>query len=57
MTFVRGAVAALVVAAGVRVGEAAETVTGRWAVDEPACTRWYGPATQSSLIVSETSLR
>ncbi len=57
MTFLRGAVVALVVTAGARAGEAAETVTGRWAVDEPACTRWSGPAAQSLLIVSETSLR
>ena len=36
---------------------AAEAVNGRWAVDESACTRWFGTAAQSPLIVTERALR
>jgi hypothetical protein len=37
--------------------QAAESVNGRWAVDESACTRWFGPAAQSPLIVTDTAVR
>ncbi len=57
MRFVCGVAAALTMAVNVPGSEAAESVTGRWAVDEAACARWFGPAAQSPLIVSETSLR
>jgi hypothetical protein len=37
--------------------QAADTVTGRWAVDASACMRWFGPVAQSPLIVTESALR
>jgi hypothetical protein len=37
--------------------DAAETVTGRWALDEPSCTRFFGTAAQSPLIVTDMALR
>lgn len=36
---------------------AAESVTGRWAVDESACARFSDTPAQSALIVSERALR
>ena len=57
MTLLRGAAVALVLAANATVSEAAETVTGRWALNESACASWFGTGAQSALIVSETSLR
>jgi hypothetical protein len=55
MKFGVGAAVALAMAASALPGNAAENVTGRWAADEAACTRWYG--SPGALIVSETSLR
>jgi len=58
MRFLRGAAVAFVVsAASATAIEAAEAVTGRWAVDESACTRFFGTPAQSPLIVSERALR
>jgi hypothetical protein len=57
MTLVRGLALALVLATQVTASEAAETVTGRWAVDESACTGFFGPPAQSPLIVTERALR
>lgn len=58
MTFVRfAAVVSILSAVGAPSIQAAETVTGRWAADESACTRWFGPVAQSPLIVSENALR
>lgn len=57
MRFWRGAVAALALAAGATTVAAAESVTGRWAFDESACTRFFGTPGQSPLIVSEDALR
>jgi hypothetical protein len=56
MKFGVGAAVAFVLA-GATLSQAADSVTGRWAADEAACTRWYGPVAQSPLIVSENSLR
>jgi hypothetical protein len=50
LTFVLSAASATAI-------NAVETVTGRWAVDESACTRWSGTAAESALIVSENALR
>ncbi len=52
-----GAVEALPMEASATTSKAAESVTRRWAVDESACTRWFEPAAQSPLIVSDTSFR
>jgi len=56
MSLARAAVLAMA-AAGATFGGATDGITGRWAVDEAACTRWFGPAAQSPLIVSEMALR
>ena len=37
--------------------EAAETVTGRWAADPSFCTRFFGPAAEQPLIVTDSALR
>ena len=58
MRFLRGvAVAFILSTASATAVPAAETVTGRWAVDEFACTRFFGTRAQSPLIVSESALR
>ena len=58
MRFLRGAAVALVLlAASATAIGAAETVTGRWAVDESACTRLFGTPVQSPLVVTERALR
>ena len=58
MIFLRGAAVALVLSGASATSiQAAESVTGRWAVDESSCTRWFGPAAQSPLIVTERALR
>ena len=58
MTFVRIAAVALAIAAASATSiQAADTVNGRWAADESACTRWSGTAAQSPLIVTENALR
>jgi hypothetical protein len=36
---------------------ATEAVTGRWALDASFCTRWFGTAAQSPLIVTDSALR
>lgn len=58
MTFLRGAAVAFVLSAASAASiSAADSVTGRWAVDESACARFFGPAAQSPLIVTERALR
>ena len=58
MRFLRGAAVALVMsAASATAIEAAESVTGRWAVDESACARFFGTPAQSTLVVTERALR
>jgi len=58
MRFLRGATVAFVLsAASATTVLAADSVTGRWAVDESACTRFFGTPAQSTLIVSESALR
>ena len=58
MRFLRAAAVAFVVsAAGVTLSEAAETVTGRWALDLSFCARLVGPAAEQPLIVTESGLR
>ena len=56
MTFVRGLAVVLAVMTTTGI-EAAESVSGRWAADEAACSRWFGPAAESPLVVGEHSLR
>ena len=51
------AVAFVVSAASATAIQAAEAVTGRWAVDESACMRSFGTAVQSPLVVTERALR
>ena len=54
----RLAVVALAMAAvHATASEAADSVNGRWALDESACARSFGTAAQSPLIVSESALR
>ena len=58
MKFLRGAAVVFVLsAASATTVLAADSVTGRWAVDESACTRFFGTPAQSTLIVSESALR
>ena len=58
MSFLRSAAVTFVLSAASAASiQAAETVTGRWAVDESACARWFGTAAQSPLIVTERALR
>ena len=58
MRFLRGAALAFVVsAASATAVPAAEPVTGRWAVDESACARFFGTPAQSPLVVTERALR
>jgi hypothetical protein len=57
MRFLRGLALSLVLATQVTASEAADSVTGRWAVDESACTHFFGTTAQSPLIVSERALR
>jgi hypothetical protein len=58
MTFLRSAAVAFVLSAAHATSiEAAETVTGRWALDESSCTRFFGTAAHSPLIVTDTALR
>ena len=57
MRLVRGLALALVLAAHVTASEAADSVTGRWAVDPSFCTRLNGPLTEQPLVVTEKALR
>jgi hypothetical protein len=58
MRFLWGAALVLAMtAAQTTASEAAGGVTGRWAVDESSCTRWFGPAAEQPLIVTETNIR
>jgi len=58
MNVVRGAAVALVLSAANSTSiQAAETVTGRWAVDLPACTRFVGAASDLPLTVTDDALR
>ncbi len=58
MMFLRGAAVAFVVsAASATASSAADSITGRWAVDEYACARFFGTPAQSPLIVTERALR
>jgi len=57
MTLVRGLGLALVLTTQVTVSGAAESVTGRWALDPSFCTHWFGPAAEQPLIVTDTSIR
>ena len=57
MTLVRGLALALVLAAQVMASEAAESVTGRWALDPSFCTRLFGPLTEQPLIVTDNNIR
>jgi hypothetical protein len=51
------AAVALATVANTIGSEAAESVTGHWALDPAFCSQWFGPAAQQPLIVSETSIR
>ena len=55
MNFVKGVAAAFVLSAANSTIHAAETVTGRWAADLPACTRFFGA--DLPLTVTENALR
>ena len=58
MSVLRGAAVAFVLsAASASAIQAADTVTGRWAVDESACARFFGTQAQSPLVVTERALR
>ena len=57
MTLLRGLALTLVLVAQVTASEAADSVTGRWALDESACTRLFGTPAQSPLVVTESALR
>jgi hypothetical protein len=58
MRFLRGAAVAFVMSGlSATSVPAAETVTGRWAVDESACASLFGTAAQSPLVVTERALR
>ena len=57
MKFVRGRLWLWLLAAQLTASAAADSVNGRWALDESACTRYFGTAAQSPLIVSESALR
>lgn len=52
-----GLAAVAFVMAGIVTSEAAESVTGRWAIDDAACSRWFGTIADSPLVVSEHALR
>jgi hypothetical protein len=56
MNLVRGAAVAFVLSAANPI-QAAESVTGRWAVDLEACTRFLGVAPDLPLTVTDNSLR
>ena len=57
MTLVRAAAVALAMAVSATASGAEEQVTGRWAVDEAACGRWFGSTADSPLVVSDHALR
>ena len=58
MKIVGGAALAFVLsAASATTVPAAESITGRWAVDEAACARLHGAPAQSPLVVTERALR
>ena len=57
MNCVRGAAVALLLSTANSTMQAAETVTGRWAVDLPACTRFAGAAAELPLTVTDDALR
>jgi hypothetical protein len=58
MNVVRFAAAGLfLTAASATLINAAESITGRWALDLATCARYFGTAAQSPLIVTDTALR
>jgi hypothetical protein len=51
------AVVFILSAVNATTSDATETITGRWALDESSCTRFFGTAAQSPLVVTDTALR